>query len=61
MPKNPDSLSEQEKVKLGISAIKSFFDQFGKNDIYKQIFLEELMKILLEEDEPVHIPNAPKP
>jgi len=48
MDKNPENLTEEEMVKMGIEAIKDFFDQFeGPNDIYKQIFLEELMKFML--------------
>lgn len=39
---------QEEKTKLGIEAIKNFFDSInGPNDIYKQILLEELMKYLI--------------
>lgn len=47
MNKNPDELSQQEKIKLGIETIKIFFDSLGPNDIYKKILLEELMKYLM--------------
>jgi hypothetical protein len=50
--KNPDDLTQQEKIMLGIESIRSFFDSIdpgGENDIYKQIVLEELFKFLLSE------------
>lgn len=43
---DPDQLSDEEKIKLGIESLKSFWDLFGENDIYKQVFLEELMKFI---------------
>lgn len=30
--------------------LKEFFDQFGEDDIYKQILIEELMKFIFELD-----------
>lgn len=51
MIKDPDKLSPKEKIIEGIETLKSFFDSLGEeNDIYKQILLEELMKILMEKD-----------
>lgn len=45
--KNPDELSREEKIKMGIETIKTFFDSLGPTDVYKQIVLEELMKFLI--------------
>ena len=42
-------MSDKEKEIEGLTSLKAFFDQFGENDIYKQIFLEELFKFLYEE------------
>jgi hypothetical protein len=41
--------NDKEKEIEGLSSLKVFFDQFGENDIYKQIFLEELFKFLYKE------------
>lgn len=47
---NPDKLTEEQKIKEGINSLKDFFDSFGgENDIYKQIFLEELVRFMLNE------------
>ena len=43
----------EEKIKLGIETLKSFFDSLGPNDIYKQILLEELFKELMKNDIPL--------
>lgn len=43
--KDNDEITEEE-IKRGIEAFEQFCDQFGETDIYKQIFLEELFKIL---------------
>lgn len=49
MNENPDNMTPKEKIVLGIETLKNFFDSLGEeNDIYKQILLEELMKILME-------------
>ena len=45
---DPDKLSDEEKIKASLETLKEFWDLFGENDIYKQIFLEELMKFLLK-------------
>lgn len=45
-PKDPDLFTDEEKIKEGLDTIKSFFDLFGENDIYKQVFLEELIRFL---------------
>lgn len=45
---DPDKLSDQEKITLGLETLQSFWDSFGEDDIYKQIFLEEIMKFLLD-------------
>lgn len=50
MDKNPENLTDQEKAEQGIEALKEFFDQFGPDDIYKQIFLEVLFEELLKKD-----------
>ena len=51
MLKDPDAMTQEEKAVAGIEAIKSFFDSVeGPNDVYKQILLEELIKILLGEN-----------
>jgi len=47
--KNPDCLTEKEKIILGIDTIKQFFDSLGENDVYKQIVLEEIMRFLKNE------------
>ena len=41
--------NDKEKELEGIASLQSFFDQFGPNDIYKQIFLEELFKFIYDE------------
>lgn len=45
---NPEDLTEQEKVVIGLKTLESFWDVFGENDIYKQVFLEEVMKFLMD-------------
>jgi hypothetical protein len=48
MNKNEENLSEEERIMLGIEAIKSFFDQLGEpNDVYKEIFLTVLFEELM--------------
>lgn len=47
----PDNLSYEEKVKIGLDTIKSFFDSLGPTDIYKQIVLEEVMKFIMGEQD----------
>ena len=42
-------MTEEEIIKESFSSLKEFFDQFGEDDIYKQIFLEELFKVIHEE------------
>lgn len=44
--KDPDKMTEKEKIVLGLETIKHFFDSLGPNDIYKQIVLEEVMRFL---------------
>ncbi len=44
--KDPEKLTEKEKIIVGIETIKQFFDSFGTDDIYKQIVLEEVMRFL---------------
>lgn len=46
---DPDKLTNQEKVALGLDVIKRFFDTLGPDDVYKQIVLEEVMRYLLGE------------
>lgn len=38
-----------DKAIEGIESFQTFCDQFGPDDIYKQIFLEELFKFLFAE------------
>lgn len=58
LDKNPDNLSEQEKLQLSIESFKEFCDQFGENDIYKEIFLTTLFEELLHES--FHLSNPPR-
>ena len=44
-----DDSQDDDKLKKGVEALKEFFDQFGENDIYKQILLEVLLEELFEE------------
>jgi len=43
----PFSASDEDIIKESDKGILSFIDSFGENGIHKQIFLEELFKILL--------------
>jgi hypothetical protein len=49
---------KEDMVKSGHEALKDFFDQFGPNDIYKQIFMEELFKFIYQEFYGVKIPDS---
>ena len=40
-----------DKTKIGIDAFKKFTEQFKANDIYGQIIIEELLKVILEKDD----------
>jgi len=40
-------LSDEEKVKLSEEALKEFFSQFPP-DIYTEVMLEELFKLIME-------------
>jgi hypothetical protein len=40
-------ISDEEKIRLGHEAFKTFVDSLGPNDIYKQILLEEFFRIIL--------------
>lgn len=60
---NPDRMTPKEKIVVGIETLKNFFDSVGgpSNDIYKQILLEELIKILMEgKDGSIHLSVGPK-
>ena len=39
-------MEDKEKIKLGLDTLAGFFEQFGPNDIYKQVFLEVLFEEL---------------
>lgn len=47
-----DNLTKEEKAIIGFNTIKAFFDSLGPTDVYKQILLEEVMKLLIEETKP---------
>ena len=38
-----------DKAIEGVKSLKAFCDQFGPDDIYRQIFLEELFKFIFAE------------
>lgn len=40
-------ISDEEKTRLGLEALKTFFDSLGENTIYKQILLEEFFRFIL--------------
>ena len=61
--KNPDDLTKEEKIILGLDIIKQFFDSLGPTDIYKQIVLEEVMRVLIgdEHESSLYLPNSTGP
>jgi hypothetical protein len=42
-------MNKEEMAREGHEALRDFFDQFGPNDVYKEIFLLELFRFLYEE------------
>jgi hypothetical protein len=49
--------SEEEKIKQGHSAFRSFFDDLGPNSIYKKIVLEEFFKLILSGNYDLSLPD----
>lgn len=52
-------MTENEKIKEGIDSIFDFFESIpGEPDIYKQILLEELFRIIVGEKTPILFSSA---
>jgi hypothetical protein len=49
--------TEEEKIKQGHAAFKSFFDDLGPNDIYKRIVLEEFFRLILSGKYDLSLPD----
>ena len=53
-------MQQNEIIQNSHEGLREFFDQFGPNDIYKEIFLEELFKFIFEEYYGIKIVNGEK-
>jgi hypothetical protein len=51
-------MSDKQDELIVQETIKNFLDQFGGNDIYSSIVLEELFKILYESRKSLSIPRS---
>ena len=52
-----DELSEEQKVLQTHAAFKEFADQFGENDIIKDIFLDILLEAIYNETNDIPLPS----
>lgn len=49
--KESEGITDAEKEKITEDLFKHFCDSLGPNDVYKQVFLEELFKFILGSEE----------